>query len=55
MWGVIVVSKTHLDVGYTDYAKNVLDRYVDSLIRSRGAGVCLTRRTQALVCTTGRT
>lgn len=29
---VIVVSKTHLDVGYTDYAKNVLDRYVDSFI-----------------------
>ncbi len=29
---VIVVSKTHLDVGYTDYAKNVLQRYVDSFI-----------------------
>jgi hypothetical protein len=29
---VIVASKTHLDVGYTDYAKNVLDRYVDSFI-----------------------
>lgn len=29
---VIVVSKTHLDVGYTDYAKNVLQRYVESFI-----------------------
>ncbi|HWQ06907.1 MAG TPA: DUF5054 domain-containing protein [Feifaniaceae bacterium] len=29
---VIVVSKTHLDVGYTDYAQNVLNRYVDSFI-----------------------
>lgn len=29
---VIVVSKTHLDVGYTEYTKNVLDRYVDSFI-----------------------
>lgn len=29
---VIVVSKTHLDVGYTDYAENVLKRYVDAFI-----------------------
>lgn len=29
---VIVVSKTHLDVGYTDYAERVLRRYVDVLI-----------------------
>ena len=29
---VIVVSKTHLDVGYTDYAETVLKRYVDSFI-----------------------
>ncbi|NLI54194.1 MAG: DUF5054 domain-containing protein [Clostridiales bacterium] len=29
---VIVVSKTHLDVGYTDYAGAVLRRYVDSFI-----------------------
>lgn len=29
---VIIVSKTHLDVGYTDYAAAVLQRYVDSFI-----------------------
>lgn len=29
---VIVVSKTHLDVGYTDYAEQVLRRYVDVFI-----------------------
>jgi len=29
---VIVVCKTHLDVGYTDYAAAVLRRYVDSFI-----------------------
>ncbi len=29
---VIVVSKTHLDVGYTDLAEAVLKRYVDSFI-----------------------
>lgn len=29
---VVIVSKTHLDVGYTDYAAAVLQRYVDSFI-----------------------
>ncbi len=29
---VIVVCKTHLDVGYTDYAASVLRRYADSFI-----------------------
>jgi hypothetical protein len=29
---VIIVSKTHLDVGYTDFAATVLQRYVDSFI-----------------------
>jgi hypothetical protein len=29
---VIIVSKTHLDVGFTDYAATVLQRYVDSFI-----------------------
>lgn len=31
---VIVVSKTHLDVGFTDYAQTVLDQYVNRLIPS---------------------
>lgn len=29
---VIVVSKTHLDLGFTDYAKNVLDKYLTQYI-----------------------
>ena len=29
---VVIVSKTHLDVGYTDYAAAVVQRYVDSFI-----------------------
>ncbi len=29
---VIVVSKTHLDLGFTDYAKNIKQKYIDSFI-----------------------
>lgn len=29
---VIVVSKTHLDLGFTDYAKNILDKYINDFI-----------------------
>lgn len=29
---VIVVSKTHLDLGFTDYAENIRRRYIDSFI-----------------------
>ena len=29
---VYVVYKTHLDVGFTDLAKNVLDKYVNDYI-----------------------
>ena len=29
---VIVVCKTHLDIGFTDYAQAVLDDYTDSFI-----------------------
>ncbi len=31
---VIVVSKTHLDLGFTDYAENIRRRYIDSFIPS---------------------
>ena len=29
---VIVVSKTHLDLGFTDYAKNIKEKYIRSFI-----------------------
>ena len=29
---VYVIFKTHLDVGYTDYAKNIVDRYLNTFI-----------------------
>ena len=29
---VFVVSKTHLDLGFTDYAKNVYQTYLDTFI-----------------------
>ena len=29
---VLVLFKTHLDIGYTDYAENVVDRYVNKFI-----------------------
>ncbi len=29
---VIVVSKTHLDLGFTDYAKNIKQKYIDTFI-----------------------
>lgn len=31
---VIVVSKTHLDLGFTDYAENIRRKYIDSFIPS---------------------
>ncbi len=31
---VIVVSKTHLDLGFTDYAMNIRDRYINEFIPS---------------------
>ena len=29
---VIVVSKTHLDLGFTDYAENIRRKYIDAFI-----------------------
>ena len=29
---IIVVSKTHLDLGFTDYAKNIKEKYISSFI-----------------------
>ena len=29
---VIVVSKTHLDLGFTDYAENIKQKYIHSFI-----------------------
>ena len=29
---VIVVSKTHLDLGFTDYAENIRQKYIDTFI-----------------------
>lgn len=29
---VIVVSKTHLDLGFTDFAENIRKRYLDEFI-----------------------
>ena len=29
---VIIVSKTHLDLGFTDYAENVLKKYMENYI-----------------------
>ena len=29
---VIVVSKTHLDLGFTDYAENIRRKYIDTFI-----------------------
>jgi len=29
---VLIIFKTHLDIGYTDYAKNVISRYLDDYI-----------------------
>ena len=29
---VIVVSKTHLDLGFTDYAENIRQKYIDKFI-----------------------
>ena len=29
---VIVVSKTHLDLGFTDYAENIKEKYIHSFI-----------------------
>ena len=29
---VIVVSKTHLDLGFTDYAENIRKKYIDEFI-----------------------
>ena len=29
---VIIVSKTHLDLGFTDFAKNIRNKYIDSFI-----------------------
>ncbi|MEG1529821.1 MAG: glycoside hydrolase, partial [Clostridia bacterium] len=29
---VIIVSKTHLDLGFTDYASNILEKYIDKFI-----------------------
>ncbi len=31
---VIVVSKTHLDLGFTDFAKNIKDKYINEFIPS---------------------
>ena len=28
----IVVSKTHLDLGFTDYAENIKQKYIDTFI-----------------------
>ncbi|MCR4692913.1 MAG: glycoside hydrolase, partial [Firmicutes bacterium] len=31
---VLVVFKTHLDIGFTDYSKNVVDKYLNNFIPS---------------------
>ena len=29
---ILIIFKTHLDIGFTDYSKNVIDRYIDEYI-----------------------
>lgn len=29
---VLLIFKTHLDIGYTDYAKNVVENYINTYI-----------------------
>ena len=52
---VIVVSKTHLDIGFTDYAQAVLDRYVKDYIPKavQLANVLNTPDNKRFVWTTG--
>ena len=29
---VLIIFKTHLDIGFTDYSKNIIKRYMDEYI-----------------------
>lgn len=52
---VFVVSKTHLDLGFTDYAKNVLDKYLTDYIPNaiKTANEVNTKDKKRFVWTTG--
>ena len=52
---VYVVSKTHLDLGFTDYARNILQKYIDIFIPSAVslAEQINTKENKSFIWTTG--
>lgn len=52
---VIVVSKTHLDLGFTDYAENIRQKYINKFIPEaiELAGQVNTQSKKSFVWTTG--
>lgn len=52
---IIVVSKTHLDLGFTDYAKNVYVKYLNEYIPGAVslANEMNTESNKKFICTTG--
>lgn len=52
---VIVVSKTHLDLGFTDYAENIKQKYINKFIPKAVdlAGEVNTQSKKSFIWTTG--
>lgn len=51
---VIIVSKTHLDLGFTDFAKNIRNKYIDSFIPNAiAAAESVNKNDKRFVWTTG--